>query len=187
MTSDPDDRPDHRPGTATVRDLAAGLHVLLQARGATVATAESLTGGLVAEVLTDAPGASRSYRGGVVAYATELKVSVLGVPRSVVEEHGVVSGPCARAMAEGARRLTGATYAVSTTGVAGPDQQEGKPVGRVHVAVAGPDGTVDDELDLAGGRDEVRNAACAAALSALSAVVGTGGAQGAGGAVGAGE
>lgn len=165
------EEPADRPGSTAVRDLAAGLHVLLQGAGATVATAESLTGGLVAEVLTDAPGASRSYRGGVVAYATEVKVAVLGVPQRVVDEHGVVSGPCARAMAEGALRLTGATYAVSTTGVAGPDEQEGKPVGRVHVAVAGPAGTVDDELDLDGGRDEVRNAACAAALSALSAML----------------
>lgn len=177
------EEPADRPGTAAVRDLAAGLHVLLQGEGATVATAESLTGGLVAEVLTDAPGASRSYVGGVVAYASGLKVSVLGVPQEVVDEHGVVSAPCARAMAEGARRLTGATYAVSTTGVAGPDQQEGKPVGRVHVAVAGPDGTSDDVLDLDGDRDEVRNAACAAALSALSAAL-TGGDPGA---VGAGE
>src|SRR5687768_10692479 len=94
--------------------LAASVNDALVAAAATVATAESLTGGQLAALLTTAPGASRSYRGGVVAYATDVKTGVLAVPAAVVEQHGVVSAACARAMAEGARRLLGATYAVST-------------------------------------------------------------------------
>lgn len=159
------------PAAADLADLATGLHTLLQLREETVATAESLTGGMVAEVLTDAPGASQTFRGGVVAYATDVKVDLLGVPQDCVDQHGVVSAACAEAMAEGARRLTGATYAVSTTGVAGPGPQEDKPVGRVHVAVAGPHGTTSDDLDLPGERDAVRRAATGAALSALTAVL----------------
>lgn len=98
------------------------------------------------------------FRGGVVSYATEVKIAVLGVPAELVEEHGVVSAECARAMAEGARRLMAATYAVSTTGVAGPDTQEGKPVGTVFVAVAGPHGTESRELALSGDRGEIQDA-----------------------------
>ena len=95
-------------------------------------------------------GASRVYRGGVVAYATEVKQQLLGVPPDLVARHGVVSAECARAMAEGARAALGADWAVSTTGVAGPDQQEGKPVGTVFVGVAGPGGTTVTALELVG-------------------------------------
>lgn len=157
------------PSADDLGDLAVGLHTLLQLREETVATAESLTGGMVAETLTDAPGASLTFIGGVVTYATELKVSLLGVTQECVDRHGVVSAQCAEAMAEGARRLTGATYAVSTTGVAGPGPQEDKPVGTVFVGVAGPEGTSSDELALPGERDTVRRAATGAALSALTA------------------
>src|SRR3954467_11948760 len=101
---------------------------LLGSAGASLATAESLTGGRLAAVVTAVPGASASYLGGFVTYATELKETLLGVPREVVERYGVVSPECARAMAEGCRSATGATYALATTGVAGPDQQEGKAV-----------------------------------------------------------
>lgn len=157
------------PSADDLADLATGLHTLLQLREETVSTAESLTGGMVSEVLTDAPGASATFLGGVVAYATELKVSVLGVSTECVEEHGVVSARCAEMMAEGARRLTGSTYAVSTTGVAGPGPQEDRPVGTVYVGVAGPGGTSSDALSLPGERDTVRRAATGAALSALAA------------------
>lgn len=144
---------------------------LLAARGETLVTAESLTGGMLAALLTDVPGASRSFRGGVVAYATDLKESVLGVPTALVAEHGVVSAACAEAMAVGARRLGGSTYAVSTTGVAGPDLQEGKPAGTVFVAVASPRGTSARELRLEGDREAVRRAACRRALDALGEVL----------------
>jgi PncC family amidohydrolase len=147
---------------------AAVVHGLFLERGQTVATAESLTGGRLGMLLTETPGSSATYVGGVVAYATALKVSLLGVPESVVETHGVVSGECARAMARGARALTGATYAVSTTGVAGPDPQEGKAVGTVFVGVAGPHEETVVALELAGSRFEIRDRTCAEALSTLA-------------------
>lgn len=151
--------------------LAATVHDLLVEHGAMVATAESLTGGRLATLLTAAPGSSRTYLGGVVTYATELKVSVLGVPESVVANEGVVSAACARAMAEGVRRLTGAAYAVSTTGVAGPDPQEGKAPGTVYVAVAGPAGVTALSLELSGDRGRIQQRTCAEALAALVQVL----------------
>ncbi|CUR55724.1 Competence/damage-inducible protein cinA [metagenome] len=149
------------------------LQQQLLAAGATVATAESLTGGLLGAAITATPGSSEVYVGGVVTYATELKMSLLSVPASVVSGPGVVSGECAEAMAAGVRELTGATYAVSTTGVAGPDAQEGKPVGTVFVGVAGPSAVSHVRLHLAGGRDDVRALTVAAAVSALSEQVST--------------
>jgi len=150
---------------------AASVHDLLRARGATLATAESLTGGRVAAMLTSVPGSSETFVGGVVAYATELKVSLLGVPPAVVERYGAVSAECARAMAEGARRATGATYAVSTTGVAGPGPQDRIPAGTVYVGVSGPDTTTAVALELVGDREAVRERTCHEVLSVLSAIL----------------
>lgn len=150
---------------------AARLHALLRGSGATVATAESLTGGRLAAVLTAVPGASETYVGGLVTYATELKVSLLGVPAELVERHGVVSAECARAMAGGARLVTGATWAMSTTGVAGPGPQDGVPAGTVHVGIAGPGGTTALALELVGGRDAVLDRTCVEAVSALCAIL----------------
>ena len=150
---------------------AAQVLDLLVRRGATVAVAESLTGGRVAAALTAVPGASRAFRGGVVAYATDLKTSLLGVPEAVLERDGVVSAACARAMAEGVRHELSATYGVATTGVAGPDPQEGKPVGTVHVAVSGPGGVTAVALELVGGRAEIVERTVAEALSALSGMI----------------
>ncbi len=143
----------------------------LAERGETLASAESVTGGMLASVLTSVPGASRAFLGGVVSYATALKLSLLGVPETLIEGHGVVSGPCAAAMADGARRATGATYAVSTTGVAGPDQQDGRAVGTVFVGLSGPSATHVRELRLLGDREAIRRATCAAALDALVEIV----------------
>ena len=137
----------------------------------TLATAESLTGGMLGARITDVPGSSRAYRGGVVSYATDVKVSVLGVPEGLVAEHGVVSEACARAMAEGVRGLLEASYGVATTGVAGPDEQEGHPAGTVWIAVAGPGATHARRLALAGDRRAVREATCAAAISLLADVL----------------
>ncbi|GAB2858522.1 hypothetical protein GCM10027026_05370 [Myroides odoratimimus subsp. xuanwuensis] len=159
------------PRDVAIADLATNLHVLLQDREETLSTAESLTGGLLASLLTDAPGASVVYLGGVVSYATELKERLLGVPQEIVDEHGVVSAECASAMADGARRITGSTYALATTGVAGPTKQEDKDVGTVFVAVAAPNGTTVDALTLDGDRHAIREGTCAAALSALSAML----------------
>jgi nicotinamide-nucleotide amidase len=145
------------------------LHRALRDRGATLATAESLTGGLLAVRMTSVPGSSASYVGGVVTYATELKMSLLDVPREVVEGPGVVSAECAEAMARGAREIASSTYAVATTGVAGPERQEGKPVGTVYVGVAGPRGAQAYELDLDGEREEIQAAACEQAVSLVLA------------------
>ncbi|MGW6531619.1 CinA family protein [Streptomyces venezuelae] len=118
---------------------AAGLVRLLVARGETLAVAESLTGGLVAAEITSVPGASKVFRGSVTAYATELKRDVLGVDGTLLEERGAVDPEVARQMADGVRRVLGADWGIATTGVAGPEPQDGKPVGTVFVAVAGPD------------------------------------------------
>jgi nicotinamide-nucleotide amidase len=147
------------------------VHHLLREASCTLATAESLTGGRVAAALTAVPGASAVYRGGVVAYDSQVKVDVLGVPREVVETVGVVSAECAAAMAQGARRLVGATYGVATTGVAGPTEQEGKPVGTVYVAVAGPEGGVTVALELSGSRERIVEQTCREALEALVSVI----------------
>ena len=139
----------------------------LGAADATRATAASLTGGRLAAVVTAVPGASVSYVGGFVTYATALKESLLGVPHELVEQYGVVSAECAQAMAQGCRRATGATYAVATTGVAGPDSQEGKPVGTVYVGIAGPEGVSVLTLELVGDRHQIQDRACREAVSAL--------------------
>jgi len=152
-------------------DLDTRVHLLLRAGGLTVATAESLTGGRLAVHLTDVPGASETYRGGVVAYATEVKSSVLQVPAELIDEHGVVSAECAQAMATGARALTGASYALSTTGVAGPAEQEGKAPGTVFVGISGPGLLRTLELDLAGGRRDIQEQTCVHALEALAAIL----------------
>jgi len=144
----------------------------LAGRGETLAAAESLTGGLLSARLTDVPGASRSFVGGVVSYATSVKVAVLGVPAAVVEEHGVVSEGCALAMAHGVRARLGATWGLATTGVAGPDRQEGKAVGTVWIAVAGPAGATARLLDLSGDRTAIRQAACASVLQVLATELG---------------
>ena len=147
--------------------LGKRVHLLLRAEGATVATAESLTGGRLATRLTDIPGASETYLGGAVTYATQLKVALLGVDEQIVEEHGVVSAECAKAMASGVRALTGATYGLATTGVAGPSPQEGKPVGTAFVGIAGP-GLLDVvPLSLSGERTNIQEETCTAALAAL--------------------
>lgn len=149
--------------------VAARVLDALAARGETLATAESLTGGLLAARLTDVPGASRSFVGGVVSYATRVKVAVLGVPDELVAEHGVVSEQCAIAMAHGVRDRLDATWGLATTGVAGPDPQEGRAVGTVWVALADRDRATARLLDLPGDRDRatIRQATCDAVLGLL--------------------
>lgn len=141
--------------------------------GETVAVAESLTGGLVAAALADVPGASAVLRGGVVAYAADLKVSLLGVPADLVERVGTVHRDVALTLADGARTRLGATWGLSTTGVAGPGPAEGKPAGTVYVAVAGPSGTVVRELWLNGSRADVRRETVAAVLRLAAQQMGT--------------
>ncbi|WP_246081949.1 CinA family protein [Nocardioides litoris] len=162
--------PRHHRTTSGRPDPSRVLEVLGDA-GATLATAESLTGGRLAAALAAVPGASASFRGGVVAYASDLKVSLLGVPEEVAARVGVVSAECAAAMAEGVRTLTASTYGVATTGVAGPTEQEGKPVGTVFVAVAGPGGTRSLALELTGDREAVVERTVGEALGALLAAI----------------
>ena len=137
-------------------ELATEVIRTLVLAGFTVATAESLTGGMVAAALTDVPGSSNAFRGGVVAYATELKAQLLGVDPVMLERHGPVYAPVAAAMAEGVRNRLGATIGVATTGVAGPGPQDGHPAGTVHVAVSLSGDTVVRTMALQGNRDEVR-------------------------------
>ena len=138
----------------------------LTARHLTLAVAESLTGGALTDALVGVPGASACLRGGVVAYATDLKSLLLDVPEALLREHGAVHADVARAMADGVRKRLGSDLGVATTGVAGPDPQDGRPVGEVHVAVcdvAGCD-VVSLREDPALGRSGVRQAAVGAAL-----------------------
>ena len=145
--------------------VASALVAILTDRGLTVATAESLTGGAVCSALVAVPGASVVVRGGVVAYAADVKCEVLGVPEQLVARAGTIDPEVARAMAEGVRERLGADVGLATTGNAGPDASEDKPVGRVHVAIATQDGTRDWCLDLVGDRDAIRQETVAVALS----------------------
>jgi len=151
--------------------LARSVLRSLEDRGATVAVAESLTGGLLGATITAVPGASATFLGGITAYATEAKATVLGVPPDLLDRLGAVSAEVAVAMALGARDTFGATYGLGLTGVAGPDQQNGRPPGTVHVAGAGPAGSTDTLLALVGDRSSVRRQAVGEALRLLLRMV----------------
>lgn len=141
---------------------------LLRARGETVATAESCTGGLVAKRLTDVPGSSAVVLGGAVAYANAVKTTMVGVPEAMLAEHGAVSEAVARALAAGIRDRTGASWGLSTTGVAGPSGgSDAKPVGLVWVAIAGAAGVEARELRLPGDREQIRGSATSVVLELL--------------------
>ncbi|UGY93968.1 CinA family protein [Streptomyces gobiensis] len=150
-------------------ETAAQALTLLTDRGQTLAVAESLTGGLVAAQLTAVPGASRAFRGSVTAYATELKQRLLGVDGALLAERGAVDAEVARRMATGVRALLGADWGLATTGVAGPEPQDGQPVGTVYLAVAGPgEGRpVAELLTLDGDRAAIREGSVQAALTLL--------------------
>lgn len=135
--------------------------------GRTVGTAESLTAGMVSAVLADTPGASGMLQGGVVAYQNSVKETVLNVPGDLLTRAGSVDGDVARGMAEGARTVLGADVGLSTTGVAGPDGHDGKPVGTVYIGVATAAGSTAFEYAFDGNRAEIRGLACGAALERL--------------------
>ncbi|GAA2457997.1 competence/damage-inducible protein A [Actinomadura vinacea] len=163
------------------------VHGLLAERSATVAAAESLTGGLIGAELTRMPGSSATFAGGIVAYATALKEQLLGVPADLLEAHGAVHPDVAAAMAVGVRERLGATYGVAVTGVAGPDAQDGRPVGTIFVGVASPGGeprVASPSLPVSGTSPEnravIRRMTVAHALEQLRRVIlglGTGPAQ----------
>ena len=150
-----------------MNELAARCLSELAGRSQTLATAESLTCGLVAATLAEVPGASQALRGGIAAYATDVKVSVLGISQELIDRAGVVSGECAEAMAHGVRVLLASDWALATTGVAGPDRQEGHRVGTVFVAVVGPAVVRVEALRLTGGRNDIRTSTVQCAFRLL--------------------
>lgn len=150
---------------------AAHVHALLRARGETVAVAESLTGGLLSDALVEPPGASLTFRGGFIVYATELKTTLAGVPADLLDERGPVDGDVARLLATGARDRCEADWGLATTGVAGPEPQAGQPPGTVWIGLAGPDGARAEKLDLAGTRDDIRRTTVDRALEYLAAAL----------------
>ncbi|MBF4614861.1 CinA family protein [Curtobacterium sp. VKM Ac-1376] len=168
--------PDRSTQAVPPVPVAPGLIAELTARGETIAVAESLTGGLVVATLVDVPGASAVVRGGVVAYATPVKHSVLGVSTSLLEAEGAVHPEVARQMASGVRIALSvdgepATWGISTTGVAGPDPQDGKPVGTVFVGIASAAGASAYELHLDGDREAIRHATVSELLARMSSTV----------------
>lgn len=153
--------------------LAAAVVNALRAAGKTVACAESLTGGMLASKLVDVPGASSVLGEAYVTYSNEAKMRLLGVSKDTLRQFGAVSAQCAREMAEGARRASGADFALSTTGIAGPDGgTPEKPVGLVYVGVASANGCEAQELHLRGERDWIRELTCVNALNALRLTLG---------------
>lgn len=150
-------------------DLAERVGAACRARGITIATAESCTAGLVAHLITEVPGSSDYFRGGLVTYANEVKTGLVGVPEETLAAHGAVSAQVAVAMAEGARRVVGVDLAVAVTGVAGPDGgTAAKPVGLTYVAVA--DARGDDVRRFAWSEDRSGNkrSSAAAALALVA-------------------
>jgi nicotinamide-nucleotide amidase len=141
---------------------------LLRGRNATLAVAESCTGGLLGARLTSIPGSSRYFSGGFITYSNALKREMLGVPAQTLERFGAVSPETAEAMAAGTRERTGSTYAISITGIAGPDGgSEEKPVGLVYLGIAGPEGTAVAQRRFIGDRERIRVFTTQAALDLL--------------------
>jgi nicotinamide-nucleotide amidase len=151
--------------------LARQIVTVLTERRQTVAVAESLTGGLLAASLVEVPGASVVFRGGIVAYATDLKSALLGVPASLLERYGAVHPDVASAMAAGVRSRLGATFGMATTGVAGPDPADGQPVGTVHIAATGQLSDVRRSLSLAGDRRSIRDQTVVETLRLLQGIL----------------
>lgn len=148
---------------------AALLVDALSARGQTVSFCESLTAGLAAATLADTPGASAVLRGGLITYATDLKSTLADVPREILESHGPVSEPTATAMAVGCRRVCGSDWAVALTGVAGPDPQDGHPVGEVWISFADSEAAQTERHHFRGDRWTIRKKSVDAALEGLLA------------------
>jgi nicotinamide-nucleotide amidase len=156
-------------------ELAQFVVAALAERGQTVAVAESLTGGLLAAALVEIPGASVIFRGGIVAYATDLKAALLGVPHVLLDQYGPVHADVAAAMADGVRARLGATFGLATTGVAGPDPADGQPVGTVYIAASWPGGVTPQSLRLTGDRHSIRQQTVVTCLKQLRGMLESGG------------
>lgn len=151
----------------TVLDVVRAM----ERRGETLAVAESLTGGRLAATLVAVPGVSAVFRGGLVVYATDLKASLAGVPERLLAERGPVDPDVALALAAGARERCRADWGLGTTGVAGPEPQDGKPAGTVYVACVGPHAATVRELALDGDREAVQQTTVDAALDLLASML----------------
>ena len=156
--------------SSEILGLVSDIHNSLRARGETLSTAESLTAGGLSHALTIVPGESDVFLGSITAYRADIKVSHLGVDEAVIEERSVVSEEVAIAMANGANKSFGSTWAISTTGVAGPGPSDGSDAGRVLVAFVGPMVQV-IELSLSGEREVVRNATVASAIASFARIL----------------
>jgi PncC family amidohydrolase len=168
------------PTDEELSELAVAVVRACAARGLTLATAESCTGGLIGHLITEVPGASSCFVGGVISYSNALKEALLGVPRDVLAAHGAVSETVAVAMADGARMRTGADIAVAVTGVAGPDGgTAAKPVGLAFIACASATGTVVHERRWLGDRHANKRASAGEALALALAAADATGARGA--------
>jgi nicotinamide-nucleotide amidase len=154
-------------------DDARGLVADLTVRRQSVATAESLTAGLLAATLAGVAGASVVLRGGLITYTEHTKITLAGVAPQILDEVGPVAGPTARALAVGARQRCAATWGVGLTGVAGPDPHGGYPVGTVFMGLAGPVDTEVVELQFSGTRWDIRMSAVRASISRLRVLVAT--------------
>lgn len=150
---------------------AETIVTLLTQKGETIAIAESVTGGGIASALTDVPGTSHVFLGGVIAYSVDIKIKDLGVRHETISEFGVVSEAVAFEMAEGIRNRYQSTWAISSTGVAGPGPSHGIPAGTIWIAIVGPGRREALALSLAGERDEVRHAAISSALATLERIL----------------
>jgi nicotinamide-nucleotide amidase len=158
-----------------VKEEFAGLSEILESlisRGESISVAESLTGGGLAQAFTSLPGSSQIFKGSVTAYQSEIKSSLLKLPVELISEFGVVSEEVAAAMAAGVKDLMGSTWAISTTGVAGPGPADGVPAGTVWVAIDGPISQT-LQLELSGTREIVRNATIAGAIAAFARILKT--------------
>lgn len=161
--------------SAILRDLAAAVALAAVRAGATICTAESCTGGMIAHLLTETPGVSAAFLGSVVAYSNAAKAEILGVSETILAAYGAVSDPVARAMARGACERFHATLGVSTTGIAGPGGGSAeKPVGLVYVALCGQDLERVIELRLDGDRSTIIREATREALQLLERALSTG-------------
>ena len=181
-----DGQPTDAQPVVDLRELAERLQAICIGRGWTVATAESCTGGLVADTLTDIPGSSGYVLGGIVAYNDLVKTGQLGVAVQTIAAHGAASVQVARAMATGARERLGATFAVSVTGIAGPDGgSAAKPVGLTYIAVAGPNGVEVRRFGWSGDRLANKRDSARAALELLIAAAEAAGSEAAAGSEGA--
>ncbi len=148
--------------------MTLGSKVISSLKGKTLSTAESCTGGLIGAMLTAVPGVSRVYQGGIISYSNDIKHRLLEVPLELLQTHGAVSSPVAKAMAEGAKRRLGTDIAVSVTGLAGPDGDGfGNPVGTVFLGYADKYRSFAREYHFPGDREQVRLQAAQEAMKLI--------------------